>query len=168
MLKKLLIVAALVTATTSAYAQGTATATSLEGVWKVAEIVTTGANAATNSSPQPSLVIFARGHYSYLSVNGTTPRPSAAPARDSAKLTDAEKIARYEEWNNFTANAGTYEVNGTTLTRRPSVAKSISVMTSTQPTVQEFKLEGNTLWLISKSASGQPASETRLKLTRVQ
>lgn len=153
---------------TPAFAQGP-TAASLEGVWRIAETTTTGANAATNSTPQPSLIIFARGHYSYLSVNGTKARPQAPPAKDAAKLTDAEKVARYEEWNNFTANAGTYEVKGTTLTRHPMVAKSVSVMTATDRAIaQEFKLEGDTLWLISKSAAGQPASETRTKLVRVK
>jgi hypothetical protein len=139
---------------------------SVEGVWRITEIATTGANAATNGSPQPSLVIFTDGHYSYLSVNGTSPRPEFAPAKDPAKLTDAEKIARFEQWNPFTAQAGTYDVNGTTMTRRPLVAKNVGVMTGS-PIVQEFVLDGDTLVLITKSAEGQPASETRTTLTRV-
>ena len=144
-----------------------AAAPSLEGVWRVAEIVTTGANATTNTSPQPSLVIFARGHYSYLSVNGTTPRPSPAAAKDPANLTDAEKLARFEQWNPFTAQSGTYEISGATVTRRPLVAKNVAVMTTNPPIVQEFMLDGDTLVLITKSAAGQPASETRTRLTRV-
>ena len=151
-----------------AFGQGRAAAPSVEGVWKIAEVVTTGANAATNANPQPSLVIFTRGHYSYVSVGGPTPRPTAAAPKDPNKLTDAEKLARYEQWSPFTANAGTYEVKGATITRRPLVAKNPAVMTTDAPIVQEFKLEGNTLWLISKSAAGQPASETRTKLVRVR
>jgi hypothetical protein len=139
----------------------------IEGVWRITEIVTTGANAATNSSPQPSLVIFTRGHYSYLSVNGTAARPEFAAAKDPAKLTDAEKIARFEQWNPFGANSGTYDLNGTTLTRRPIVAKNVTVMTTNPPIVAEFTLNGDTLVLITKSAEGQPASETRTTLTRV-
>jgi hypothetical protein len=139
-----------------------------EGVWKVSEIVTTGANAGTNRNPQPSVVIFTRGYYSYLSVNGTQPRPKFAPAKDPAKLTDAEKIARFEQWSPFTAQSGTYEVKGTTLTRRPTVAKNVDVMTTNPPMIQEVQMEGNDLWLIQKSAAGQPASETRTKLTRVK
>jgi hypothetical protein len=142
-------------------------APSVEGVWRVTEIVTTGANAVTNTSPQPSLVIFTRGHYSYLSVNGTTPRPAFAAAKDPANLTDAEKVARFEQWGPFTAQSGTYEVNGTTLTRRPIVAKNVAVMTTNPPIVAEFTLDGDTLVLTTKSAAGQPASETRATLTRV-
>ena len=139
----------------------------IEGVWRVTEVVTTGANAVTNSSPQPSLVIFTRGHYSYLSVNGSATRPEFAPAKDPAKLTNAEKLARFEQWNPFTANSGTYDINGTTLTRRPIVAKNVTVMTSDPPVVAEFTLDGDRLVLITKSAAGQPASETRTTLTRV-
>ena len=168
MLNRALLVTLLVSVPTLGLAQGGATGPSVDGVWKVAEIVTTGADAATNASPQPSLIIFARGHYSYLSVDGTAPRPTFADPKDPDKLTDAEKIARYEQWRSFTAQAGTYQIKGTTMTRRPLVAKNLAVMTTNPPIVQEFKLEGNTFWLIRKSAAGQPASETRTKLTRVQ
>jgi len=151
---------------TVGFAQAGVAAASVEGVWRIAEVTTTGANAATNASPQPSLIIFARGHYAYLSV--TQPRAKYEAPKDPANLTDAEKIARYQQWNPFTANAGTYELSGTMLTRRPIVAKVVDVMTTNPPLVQELKLEGNTLWLITKSAAGQAPSETRFKLVRVQ
>ena len=145
----------------------TVTPAALEGVWKISEIVTTGANAATNRSPQPSLVIFTKGYYSYLSVNGTQPRPKVSPAKDPAKLTDAEKLARYEQWSPFTANSGTFELKGATLTRRPTVAKNDAVMTGA-PVTTDVQMEGDSIWLITKSAPGQPTSETRTKLTRLK
>jgi hypothetical protein len=40
-------------------------------------------------------------------------------------------------------------------------------MTTAPPLVREFKLEGNTLVLIAKSAEGEPVSETRTRLVRV-
>ena len=70
-------------------------------------------------------------------------------------------------WQPFAANSGTYEIKGTTLTRRALVAKNVAVMTN-PPAVGEFKLQGNTLVLTNKSVAGQPASETRLTLTRVE
>lgn len=141
----------------------------LEGVWKITEVVTTGANASTLSNPQPSLVIFLGRHYSYMSLPGSEPRPAVEPAKDGENLTDAEKIIRYEQWNPITANGGTFEIKGKMLTRRPFIAKNVSVMTSTTPVVpQEFRVSGNTLWLISKSAPGQPPAETRTRLTRVR
>ena len=150
-----------------ASAQTTA-ASPIDGVWKITEVVTTGANASTVSNPQPSLLIFTRGHYSWINVNGTTPRTPSPAAKNPGNLTDAEKVARYNEWNPFTANSGTFDTKGSTLTRHLLVAKNVAVMNATTPTVHEFKIEGNTLTLVQKSAAGQPASETRTKLMRVR
>ena len=63
----------------------------------------------------------------------------------------------------------TYEfvVKGTTLTTKPLVAKNEGVMQGAGQT-REFKIEGNTLWLIAKPAAGQQGAETRTKLTRLE
>jgi len=127
----------------------------------------TGANAATNKSPQPSLYLFTGQHYSIMTVNGTAPRKDFGAPKDPSKLTDAEKIARYEAWDAFTANSGTYQVSGSSLTTRPLVAKNPGVMTG-PAAMREFRIEGKTLTLIQKSAAGQPVSETTTRLTRVE
>lgn len=142
------------------------TPASLHGAWRVTEITTTGAGAATNKSPQPALYIFTKQHYSLVTVNGTTPRKNFGNAADPAKLTDAEKLARYDAWENFSANSGTYQVSGVTLTTSPLTAKNPGVMGTTQ--AREFEIEGNTLILIQKSAAGQPASQTTTRLTRLE
>jgi hypothetical protein len=152
----------------AAFAQ---TKTPVEGVWKVAEVVTPGSNptekGTTNSSPQPGLIIFTRGYYSQVLVPGNEARASVEAAKDPQNLSDAEKMARYVQWNQFVANSGTYEIKGSTITRRPIVAKNVAVMTSGTPNIQEFKLEGpNTLWLIP--TGDQAATQPRLKLTRVE
>lgn len=149
------------------WALASAQAPSLQGVWRVSEIVVTGANVSTNTSPQPGLYVFTKQHYSIVTVNGTAARKDVSPAKDPAKLTDAEKIARYDMWGPFTANSGTYEVKGTTLTTRPLAAKNVNAMTGTGQ-AREFKIDGKTLTLVQKSAAGQPVSETRTKLTRVE
>ena len=168
MLCRPLAIALCLTVPTAGSAQESSAAGTLQGVWKIVERVTTGANASTISDPQPSLIIFTNGHYSVLMVQGAQPRPRFAPAKDQNKLTDAEKIARYEQWNPLIANAGTYEVKGTTIIRRPSVAKNETAMAKNSSLENEFKLEGNTLWVTTKSPAGQPASETRFKLRRVE
>jgi hypothetical protein len=152
----------------AAFAQ---TKTQVEGVWKVAEVVTPGRNpaekGATDSNPQPSLIIFTKGYYSQVLVPGAQARTAVEPAKDPQNLTDAEKIARYEQWNQFVANSGTYEIKGSTIIRRVIVAKNVAVMTSGTPNIQEFKLEGpNTLWLIP--TGDQAATLPRVKLTRVE
>jgi hypothetical protein len=163
-----LVIALYFTVPTAGFAQTSSSAPSLTGVWKIVEVVMTGANAATITNPQPNLVIFTKGHYSHLGVMGEQPRPRFEPAKDPTKLTNAEKIARYEQWSPFIANAGTYEVKGRTLIRRPLVAKNETVMAKNSSLEGEFKLEGNTLWVTTKSVPGQPAGETRAKLKRVE
>ena len=142
----------------------------LDGVWKVAEVITTGANASTNTSPQPGLMIFSGRYYSLMTIGGDKPRPSFDPAKDPNNLTDAEKIARFEQWNELTANSGTYEIRGTTIIRHPMVAKNVTVMTpdpANPPVPQAFTVKGDTMWLTSKSAPGQPAGEARMRFTRL-
>ena len=142
------------------------TTPSIQGVWRVTEAVVTGADASANKSPQPGLYVFTKQHYSIITVNSTTPRKDFGTAANPAALTAAEKMARYDAWDAFTANSGTYQTSGTTLTTRPMVAKNPGVMGTTA--TREFKIEGSTLTLIQKSAAGQPASQTTTKLTRLE
>jgi hypothetical protein len=125
----------------------------VEGVWKIVELVMPGGNltekGTTVTNPQPGLMIFTRGYYSTVIVSAEQPRAAVTPAKDPKNLTDAEKIARYEEWRPFIAASGSYEIQGSTIVRHVMVAKNVNVMTRETPTIWEFKLEGtNTLRLI--------------------
>lgn len=142
------------------------TAPSLQGAWRVTEVTVTGADASTNKSPQPGLFVFTKQHYSILTVNSASPRKSFGNAANPEKLTDAEKLARFAAWDEFTANSGTYEVSGSTLTIHPVVAKNPQVMGV--PQTREFKVEGKTLTVVQKSPAGQPASQTTTRLTRIE
>jgi hypothetical protein len=126
----------------------------------------TGANAASNKSPQPGIFVFTKGHYSIVTVGSTAPRMNVAAAANPGRWTDAEKIARFEAFDQFIANTGTYEVKGTTLTTHPIVAKNPATMGTT--TTREFRIEGNTLVLLQTSPAAQPASQTTTRLTRIE
>jgi hypothetical protein len=144
----------------------------MEGAWKVVEIVVTGDGAENTSNPQPGLFIFGQKHYSMMWVRGGKAR---APYAGEVPTND-EKITAFDS---FTANTGTYEVSGSTITIRPMVARSPNFMAGGSSKYQ-FRAEGNNLWLTEKSTDmryriGQqvgpptrPASETRLKLVRVE
>lgn len=141
----------------------------LEGVWKVTEVVPPASSANEKptpiTSPQPGLLIFTKGYYSGMAVTANQPRTAAAAAKDPSNLTDAEKIARYEQWAPFIANAGTYELKGTTLTMHATVAKNPDVMTTA--ITWEVKAEGaNALWLIPPA--DRAATSPRVKFTRVE
>ena len=145
---------------------------SIEGVWKVSGIVVTGAGASTISSPQPGLFIFTRGHYSIMYVPGNQPRT----LKKAETETTDEKVAAFDS---FLANAGAYEVVGSTITIRPMVARDPNYMVGGFNKYQ-FRIDGNTLTLTNKStdlnmrfgdqvvASKAPASETRVKFVRLE
>lgn len=151
---------------TAAFAQSKSP---VEGVWKVAEVMPASSNTSDKpkpiTNPQPGLLIFTKGYYSVVVVIGENPR-AVVEAKDRQNLTDAEKIAFYEQWRAFAANSGTYEIKGSTLTRRPSVAKNVGVMSGQAPIVAEFKMDGpNTLWL---SPPAERPNDPRVKWTRVE
>ena len=144
----------------------------IEGAWKVTEIVVTGTDASNVANPQPGLIIFARKHYSVMWVPGDQPRSLFK----GEVPTNEEKIAAYDS---FVANSGTYEVAGATLTLHPMVARSPNFMAGGVSKFQ-LRIEGTTLWLTQKNTdlslrtgdrvapSSGPASEMRLKLSRVE
>ncbi len=136
---------------------------SVRGVWRVVEATRSGPNAGTISSPQPSLYIFTASHYSMVSVNGREPRPS--PDTTTATADELRAV-----WGtNFTANAGTYELAAGTLTTRPLVAKNPMVMRPGNALTFSCKIEGDTLWLTSKTGPQGPIENPpTLKLTRVE
>jgi hypothetical protein len=123
----------------------------LRGTWKVVEV--NGGAEGTNTRPQPGLFMFTDKYYSAMRVTGTKARPKFA---SNNMATDAEKVASYD---GFFAQAGTYEVSGTTITTRPLVAKAEFPMTG-PPSKAEIKIDGDTLkWTF---ATGQVLTFTRV------
>ena len=97
--------------------------------------------------------MFTDRYDSAMRVTGTKPRPKFA---SNTVATDAEKVASYD---GFFAQAGTYEVSGTTITTQPLVAKAEFPMTG-PPSKAEIKIDGDTLkWTF---ASGQTVTFTRV------
>lgn len=139
----------------------------IEGAWKVTNVVITGANPLTVTNPQESLYIYSHGHFALVQVTGEGPRTAAAPLKTPGKPTDAEKLARYEEWAPFGAQAGSYVLKGDKLTRTPVVAKSATAVKA-GPYDVEVKVTGDTMVQIGHAPAGQPARETRITLTRVK
>lgn len=152
----------------SLFAQGSGRQT-LEGVWKVTEIVITGAGAYAVTAPQPGVFIFTKSHFSWMWVPGSQPR-----ALFKAQVpTTGEKLAAFDS---LSASSGTYELNGSTATFRPIVAKGPNNLFI----YEQFLIEGDTLTLTWQSAdlhlrigqevvrSTAPASQGRMKLVRVE
>ena len=95
------------------------------------------------------------------------------PSPNTARIT---KVAAFDS---FVANAGAYELAGSTLTIRPIVARDPNYMVGGFNKYQ-FRIEGNTMTLTNKSTdlnmrfgeqvvpSNAPASETRITLARLE
>ena len=146
---------------------------SIEGVWRIAQRITPAGNLAANgvdvtqNNPAPSLLIFTKSHYSEIYETGGRPRPSVPPPANPQQLTDADKIAWYNQWRPFTANSGTYEISGSTLITHPMVAKNVDVMTRGTAIPLDVKFEDTkTVWLIP--TGDFVSTEPRVKLTRLE
>ena len=135
----------------------------IEGAWRVTQIQTSGANAATYAS-QPSLYLFTGRHYSIVRVSSREPRPQF---RDPANITEAEALAI---WGPFTGQAGTFEIVGGNLRTMPTVAKNPESMRSgRQPNVYTVTIQGDVMTLTSTSdLNGPIANPTTYTLARVR
>lgn len=137
----------------SSFAQASPT---IQGAWRIVEVTTTGPDGSTNTSPQPSLLLFTDSYYSIVRVTSAEARP---PFEDPANVTPEEALA---VWGPFQAQAGTYETADESLTLRSQVAKNPSVMMPGAAFVFSFRLEGDTLTVISAGET-----PTTLRLQRV-
>ena len=133
---------------------------SVEGAWTVSEWTIDGEASPT----QPGIFIFTSTHYSFFFVSQAEER--ASPAQPEAGgMTDAEKVVAYDE---FTANAGRYAIEGNTLTTRAYMAKNPGYMSAWPDNAQEFTVEregdtlsltfgnGNTATLIRREGQSPP------------
>ena len=144
----------------------------LEGTWKITEIVVTGDKAGKLTDPQPGLLMVGQKYYSFMYI----PSDQVRSPYVGDVATQKEKI---DAFDSFFANAGTYEVAGTTLTTTPLVAKNPGFEGGGFARFQ-IRLEGNSLWLTSKTGdfsfrkngrvtpAAGPPSETTIKLVRLE
>jgi hypothetical protein len=144
-------------------------APSVEGVWRGVSVVVTGAGGYTIPNRLPMMIIYTKGHYSVLAQDGDgrqTAREVPPPLKTPGKPTDAEKIALYELWAPVVADAGTYELKGTTLIQRQVVSKAGTLVERSR----EIRIEdgGRTMVEIATSPPGQPLRETRRVFTRLE
>ena len=135
---------------------------SIEGVWKVTKVVSP--DGVVNMHPQPSGVIFSRGYFGIIRDTAGDPRPQAPRPIDPAKPTDAEQLALYQEWAQFGASGGTYEVKGDTLITRADVAKMVGGVGLVEEAI--IKFDGDKLTTQPKSdqpIAGRQTTYTRLR-----
>ena len=145
---------------------------SIQGVWRTVEVTVTNPNPApglrargTYTDLQPSLLIFTAKHYSTTTDTAVKPRPTT-PFKVAAKPTAEEMQS---QWGPFAANAGTYELTGTSLTRRATVAKNPANQNGKIATRSTIKFDGNNLWITTtEGPTGKVEYPTTIKYVRVE
>jgi hypothetical protein len=131
--------------------------TPLTGVWEVEEITRDGGRFQ-GTSTEPGLIFFGDEYYSTMHVNAPRPlEPEDTPRRE---LSYEQMLAAYDP---FTANAGTYGVEGSTVTMRPSVALSARFMSGGEVT-SEYRMEGNKLILTFTNDDGDTTISTLVRI----
>ena len=138
---------------------------SLPGAWRVTEVTLTGPNAKIVKNPQPGMILFTAKHYANLTTPSDQPRLDLPQSKVATATAEELRAA----WNPFTANAGTYEVAGDTLTWRVIVAKNQNVMNNHAFQTYSMKLQGDTVTFVQKANEAGPiANPTTFKLTRME
>lgn len=146
---------------------------SLQGVWRIVEVTITNPNAnpaglgkGTHTEVQPGLLIVSGKHYSLTPDTAGKPRPTT-PMKVPQKPTHEEMQS---QWGPFQANAGTYEISGTTLTLRPIVAKNPAFQAK-GVSRYTIKLDGQNLWTTlveTTAAAAKIEYPTTLKWMRLE
>jgi hypothetical protein len=139
------------------------TSPGIVGVWKVSELLSRAPGENwSNASPQLTLYIFSKRHYSYMFTAGGGPR--SLFAGDPNKPTDAEMVTAYKT---FVAATGTYVLSGPTLTLTAKITKNPNEMTG-KPLIYKVELNGDELRMTITNPPFSPGRERRIVLTRVE
>ena len=93
----------------------------IQGVWEVVErSYATPDTSWTNANPELGQYFFGAQYFSVQEIRESGPRPLFTP-----ETSDAERLAAFDV---FHAHSGTYTTDGSTLTIRPTLAKSPNSM----------------------------------------
>ena len=134
----------------------------LVGVWLISETVVTTTDGTTrNENPQPGLYIFTERHFSNMLI----PREQRAPL--SAEGTDQERLAAFE---NFIADAGTYESTDSEITVHNIIAKIPNVMPPFRAGADltyGYKFEGESLMLTLRGWDGRKVVRSPIGLNEL-
>jgi len=130
------------------------------GAWVITRASVTDPTGTTvNDSPEPGLYLFTERHFSNMLI------PGAERAPFSPEGTDEERLAAYD---NFIADAGTYEYTDTTLTVHNIIAKVPNVMPpyASGPVTYQWRPDGEALVLTLRGAWAPVDGEITYTLSR--
>jgi hypothetical protein len=139
---------------------GFAAAQEVTGAWRLDEI--SGPDGKTAKFTNPNTYLFTKGHFSIIRIEGDKPR-STDPWME---MTRDQLIDAYIK--QFTASGGTYEMKGSTLTMKTSIAKNPAFMARANWISYAVKFNGQTMTLTSTATNEGPIKNPQvMTLTRL-
>ena len=138
--------------------QGIAQAQSVQGTW---QLMAVSAADGTPMASHDGLLTVGERHYSYVMVVSLEERQPLPPL--PGQPTDAERIAVLDHLAPFLAQAGTYDLSGTTITFHP-IAANVEGLDGYQDAIFELQFEGDD----RVTAIGPNANQSRWTFTRVE
>ena len=133
---------------------------SVQGVWRVTEVTTTGPTARNIKDHRPGLFFITAKHFALVVEAGDKPRPSEPPMTFEA-LRDVS--------GPFVAFAGTYEASTNELTVRIAVHKTPANMLPGSFMTWSYRVDGDTMTLLTvRTHEGPSKAPITWKLTRVE
>jgi hypothetical protein len=139
---------------------GFAAAQDVAGAWRLDEI--NGPDGKTAKFTNPNIYLFTKGHFSIIRIEGDKPR-STDPWME---MTRDQVIDAYIK--QFTASGGTYEMKGSTLTMKTTIAKNPAFMARANWISYTVKFTAQTMTLTAAATNEGPIKNPQvMTLTRL-
>jgi hypothetical protein len=141
---------------------GVAAAQNVAGAWRLDEIKMTGTDVKSVKFSQPNIYLFTKSHFSIIRVEGDKPRST-----DSwTTMTPEQVIDTYVK--QFSASGGTYEMKGSTLTMKTTIAKNPGFMARANWISYTVTINGSTMTLTGTATNEGPIKNPQIMtLTRL-
>ena len=141
---------------------GVAAAQNVAGAWRLDEIKTTGTDGKSVRFSQPNMYLFTKGHFSIIRIEGDKSRSTD----DWGTMTREQVVDTYIK--QFTASGGTYEMKGSTLTMKTTIAKSPGFMARANWISYTVAINGSTMTLTATATNEGPIKSPQIMtLTRL-
>lgn len=141
---------------------GVAAAQKVAGAWRLDEIKTTGTDGKPIRFSQPNMYLFTKGHFSIIRIEGDKSRSTD----DWQTMSRDQVIDTFIK--QFTASGGTYEMKGSTLTMKTTIAKSPGFMARANWISYTVAIKGSTMTLTATATNeGTIKNPQIMTLTRL-
>lgn len=135
----------------------------MAGAWRLDEIKTTGTDAKTAKFSQPNTYLFTKGHFSIIRIEGDKPRSTD----NWTTMTPEQVLDTFVR--QFSASSGTYEMKGSTLTMKTTIAKSPGFMARANWIAYTVNINGQTMTLTGTATNEGPLKNPQIMtLTRLE